>query len=83
MQIEPENEYDVAAVSAYLALGAPVDSNAVNLSSFIPTNIVSAFEQRWYKPLQENPANLSVEECLSHYSQPFSFKCDSLALVMD
>lgn len=80
---EPENEYDVAAVSANLASGAPIDSNAVDLTSFLPTDIVSAFEQRWYKPLQENPANLSVEKCLSHYSQPFSFKYDSLALVMD
>lgn len=78
------NDYHVAAVSDRFVWGAPIDTNAPDVRFGLkPQNDAEAFEREWHKPLQQDPATLTIAECVANYSQPFNSDYSNLALVMD
>ena len=76
----PANNYHGAAVSEDFLTGGVFDTTGVLATK--PAN-ADVFEREWYKPMLQNPANLTVAECLDEYTRPFISDYSNLAVVMD
>ena len=80
------NTYLLAAVSENFFSGASVDFNASSFllqDDFYDAYDAQTFEIEWYKPMQQDPTNLTVAECLAYYSRPFISDYSNLALAMN